>query len=78
VNTLTAGAYAGEISLVRDAPTSAAVVARSPVRALLVAKQAFDHYLFEHPNAAIAIYRLFAQNLADRVQALSSPAPERK
>jgi tetratricopeptide (TPR) repeat protein len=72
VNTLGVGAYAGEISLVRDAPTSATVAARGEVRALLVPKQPFEHYLFEHPTAAIAIYRLFAQNLADRVRALSA------
>jgi CRP-like cAMP-binding protein len=72
VNALGAGAYVGEISLVRDAPTSATVVATGPVRALLVEKHHFEHYLYEHPNAAIAIYRLFAQNLADRVRALSA------
>ncbi len=72
LNTLEAGAYVGEISLVRDAPTSATVIAQGAVRALLVPKQVFEHYLYEHPAAAIAIYRLFAQNLADRVRALSA------
>ena len=71
LNSLGPGAYVGEIGLVRDAPASARVVAQGPVRALFISKKAFEHYLYEHPSAALAIYRLFTQNLAERVRALS-------
>ncbi|MBS2028009.1 MAG: cyclic nucleotide-binding domain-containing protein [Deltaproteobacteria bacterium] len=71
LNSLGPGAYVGEIGLVRDAPASARVVAQGPVRALFISKPAFEHYLYEHPAAALAIYRLFTQNLAERVRALS-------
>jgi len=71
LNTLTAGAYVGEIGLVRDAPASARVTAQAQVRALFISKEAFEHYLYERPQAALAIYRLFTSNLAERVRALS-------
>lgn len=74
LNTLSAGAYVGEIGLVQDAPASARVVAQTPVRALFISKDAFAHYLYEHPAAALAIYKLFTQNLAQRVRALSEQA----
>jgi tetratricopeptide (TPR) repeat protein len=71
LNSLGPGAHVGEIGLLRDTPASARVVATTPVRALFISKQAFEHYLYEHPNAALAIFKLFTHNLADRVRALS-------
>jgi tetratricopeptide (TPR) repeat protein len=71
VNALGPGATIGEISLVRDAPTSARVVATSEVRALTIPRDRFQRYLYNHEHAALRIYRLFTQNLADRVAELT-------
>ena len=72
LNTLGPGAYLGEISLVQDAPVSAQVRARTAVRALRVTRAGFQHYLDTHDAAALRIFRLFTQNLAARVRALST------
>ncbi|MCE9672455.1 cyclic nucleotide-binding domain-containing protein [Myxococcus stipitatus] len=72
LNTLGPGAHLGEISLVQDATVSAHVRARTAVRALRISRTAFEHYLDTHEAAALRIYRLFTQNLAARVRALSA------
>jgi len=51
---------------------SAHVRARTAVRALRISRAAFEHYLDTHEAAALRIYRLFTQNLAERVRALSA------
>ncbi|XXF77714.1 cyclic nucleotide-binding domain-containing protein [Myxococcaceae bacterium GXIMD 01537] len=72
LNSLGPGAYLGEISLISDGPTSAHVRARTAVRALRITRAGFQHYLDTHEAAALRIYRLFTQNLAARVRALSA------
>jgi hypothetical protein len=72
LNTMGPGAHVGEISLVRDSPTSARVTARTAVKTLFVSRDAFADYLYNNTAAALCIYRLFTQNLADRVRALSA------
>ncbi len=72
LNTLGVGGYVGEISLLLDGPTSARVTARSAVKALFISREAFTQYLFNTPAAAAKIYRLFSNNLAERVRALSA------
>jgi tetratricopeptide (TPR) repeat protein len=72
LNSLGPGAYLGEISLVQDAPISAHVRAKTAVRALRISRSDFEHYLNTHEAAAVRIYRLFTQNLAARVRALST------
>ncbi len=72
LNTLGPGAFLGEISLILDGPTSAHVRARTAVRALRVTRVDFQHYLDTHEAAALRIYRLFTQSLAERVRALSA------
>ena len=72
LNTLGVGGHGGEISLVRDSPTSARVTARTAVRALFIARDGFEKYLYGNPQAALAIYRLFTLNLAERVRVLSA------
>jgi tetratricopeptide (TPR) repeat protein len=72
LNMLGPGAFLGEISLILDGPTSAHVRARTPVRALRVTRVDFQHYLDTHEAAALRIYRLFTENLAERVRALSA------
>ncbi len=72
LNTLGVGGYVGEISLLLDGPTSARVTARTPVKALFISREGFAQYLFNTPAAALCIYRLFSNNLAERVRALSA------
>jgi len=72
LNTMGAGAYVGEISLVRDEPTSARVTARTAVKALFVSRNSFAEYVYNNTAAALCIYRLFTLNLAERVRALSA------
>ncbi|NMO22157.1 cyclic nucleotide-binding domain-containing protein [Pyxidicoccus fallax] len=72
LNTLGPGAFLGEISLILDGPTSAHVRARTPVRALRVTRADFQHFLETHEAAALRIFRLFTENLAERVRALSA------
>ena len=72
LNTLKAGDYLGEISLIQAGKTSATVVARAPIRALTISRERFEHYLYTNAAAAPLIWRLFAVNLADRVRALSA------
>lgn len=63
------GKYVGEISLVDDVPTSARVVAHTPVRALFLPRERFDHFLYSREAAAMRIYRLFTRTLAERLRA---------
>lgn len=72
LNTMGAGAYVGEISLIRDEPTSARVTARTAVKALFISRNAFSDYLYNNTSAALCIFRLFTFNLAERVRALSA------
>ncbi|WP_375758168.1 cyclic nucleotide-binding domain-containing protein [Corallococcus exercitus] len=71
LNTLGPGSFLGEISLVQDGPVSANVRAKTAVRALRITRESFQHFLATHDAASLHIYRLFTQNLAARVRALS-------
>ena len=73
LNSLGPGAHAGEISLLSQALTSARVTASTEVRGLRIAREPFELYLESHPAAALRIYRLFGEGLAERVRALSAP-----
>lgn len=66
--TLGPGAYVGELALVDDAPTSARVVAQTPVRAVVISKERFAQYLYAHESAAGRIYKLFTRTLAERLR----------
>ncbi len=72
LNSLSKGAYLGEISLLSGGLTSARVTASSEVRALTITPPRFDGFLQTHPRAALCIYRLFAQDLGERVRSLSA------
>ena len=74
LNTLGAGGYVGEISLVQDAPTSARVTANGAVKTLFVSRDAFNAFVYSSPAAALSIFKLFTLNLAERVRTLSSMA----
>lgn len=66
--TLGAGSYVGELSLVDEAPTSARVQAKTPVRALLISRARFQQYLYTHEAASTRIYMLFTRTLAERLR----------
>ncbi|MCY1030357.1 cyclic nucleotide-binding domain-containing protein [Corallococcus sp. BB11-1] len=72
LNMLGPGAFLGEISLILDGPVSAHVRAHTVVRALRVTRTDFQYFLETHEAAALRIFRLFTQSLAERVRALSS------
>jgi tetratricopeptide (TPR) repeat protein len=71
LNSVGAGAHLGEISLLSNSLTSARVTAATPVRALRISREEFEFFLQCHPQAALRIYRLFSEQLAQRVRALS-------
>ena len=51
--------------------TSARVTASTLVRGLRISRESFEFYLETHPQAALRIYRLFSESLAQRVRELS-------
>lgn len=73
LNSLGPGDFVGEISLISRSLTSARVIASTWTRALAVDRTRFDYFLYSHPGAAVRIYRLFCERLAERVRALSVP-----
>lgn len=72
LNVATEGDYLGEMGLVRDAPASADVTAVADVTTLFIARDRFEAFLRSRPEAAARIWRLFCQNLAERVAKLSA------
>src|SRR5205814_1348487 len=73
LNSLGPSAHLGEISLLTKSITSARVTASTLVRGLRIAREPFEMYLESHPSAALRIYQLFGEGLAERVRALSTP-----
>jgi CRP-like cAMP-binding protein len=71
LNSLGPGAHLGEISLVSNALTSARVTATTMVRGLCISREQLEMYLESHEEAALRIYKLFCEGLAERVRALS-------
>jgi hypothetical protein len=71
LNSVGKGAHLGEISLLSNSLTSARVTAGTVVRGLRISREQFELYLSSHPQAALRIYRLFSENLAQRVRELS-------
>jgi CRP-like cAMP-binding protein len=55
VNTLKAGDYFGEISLIDGQPRTATIVARTPARTLSLSSWNFRPLLKEHPSIAEAV-----------------------
>ncbi|MEA2550558.1 MAG: putative peptide zinc metalloprotease protein, partial [Actinomycetota bacterium] len=47
VSTVTGGGFAGELALLRDAPRSATVIARTPMRAFRLSREGFDSLIAE-------------------------------
>jgi CRP/FNR family cyclic AMP-dependent transcriptional regulator len=63
VNSLKGGDFFGEVALVHNAPRTATVKARSPVRALVITERNFKRLLDEQPE----IQRKVLAALAERV-----------
>lgn len=72
LNSVGPGTHLGEISLLSNSLTSARVTATSMVHGLHIEREQFELFLTSHPQAALRIYRLFSENLAQRVRALSA------
>lgn len=66
--TLEKGAHLGEMSLLDDTPTSARVVALTPVRAYRIPRHAFRTIIEQEDRMAAKIYRAFARTLMDRLR----------
>ncbi len=66
--TLGPGSYAGEMSLIDDAPTSARVRAEDNIKALLIRKERFEQFMFANDRIALRVYRTFVKTLSQRLR----------
>jgi len=65
VNTLKAGEYFGEISLIDGEPRTATIVARSPLRTLSLSSWNFRPLLKEHPSIAETVLLVLCRRLRE-------------
>ncbi|HEY4348879.1 MAG TPA: cyclic nucleotide-binding domain-containing protein [Gaiellaceae bacterium] len=63
VNTLGPGDFFGEIALLSDRPTTAAVTASTPVRVLVIMRAAFAKLLRESPSIQAKVLKTLAERL---------------
>jgi CRP/FNR family cyclic AMP-dependent transcriptional regulator len=64
IRTLSDGDFFGEIALVTDRPRTATVVARTPVRLLVVTDRAFRRMLEESPQMQAKVMQALADRLS--------------
>jgi len=65
VNTLGAGDFFGEISLVTERPTTAAVTLTEPASALVISRPAFRRLLLSEPGIQLQVLETLAQRVLD-------------
>lgn len=64
IASMKAGDFFGEIALVSDAPRTATVTARTPVRVLVVTDRAFRSLLDRSPSIQLKVLKALAERLA--------------
>lgn len=72
VQTVEAGGYFGEGALLRDAPRSATVVARTPLTVWKLTREAFDALVERHPHLPRQVAAELAHRLAEAIHRLSA------
>jgi len=65
VNTLAAGDFFGEISLVTERPTTAAVTLTEPSSALVISRPAFRRMLLAQPGVQLQVLETLAERVLD-------------
>jgi CRP-like cAMP-binding protein len=65
VNTLGAGDFFGEISLVTERPTTAAVTLTEPSSALVISRPAFRRMLLAQPGVQLQVLETLAERVLD-------------
>jgi CRP/FNR family cyclic AMP-dependent transcriptional regulator len=65
VNTLGAGDFFGEISLVTERPTTAAVTLTEPASALVISRPAFRRLLLAEPGIQLQVLEALAERVLD-------------
>ena len=74
VRTVHAGSAIGEMGLFRDIPRSATIRAEQPSELLQLRRERLEALQIEQPELAAVLYRLFLQQLAGRVDQLTTQA----
>jgi CRP-like cAMP-binding protein len=72
VRTVEAGGYFGEGALLRDAPRSATVVARTPLTVWKLPRERFDALVERHPHLPRQVAAELAHRLAETIHRLSA------